>query len=123
MVLKNYTSQVPAYRSISWIERKLASCGSRQILKMYDDDGQVNGLAFTIPIEGLDMAFKLPAQVAACETTLLSMRKRVDSQVRKRIKAQAERTASRMKTSSDSLLRRDRRNNSSTFSDLIAFII
>lgn len=93
MTLKNYTSQVPASRSISWIEKKLTRCGSRQILKMYDEAGAVSGLAFITPIEGLDMAFKLPAQVAACETTLLSMRRRVDSAVRKRVKAQAERTA------------------------------
>jgi len=93
MVLKNYTSQISANRSISWIEAKLASSGARQILKTYDPEGRVEGIAFIIPINGTSMSFKLPAQVDACEAVLKSLVRRPTSATNKRIKEQSERTA------------------------------
>ena len=93
MALKNYTSQIPANRSISWIEEKLAHSGARQILKTYDPDGRVEGIAFIIPINGMNMSFKLPAQVDACESVLKSLVRRPTKETNKRIKKQSERTA------------------------------
>ena len=93
MALKNYTSQTSASSSISWIENKLTRSGAKQILKMYDIDGRVQGLAFIIPINGVGMSFKLPAQVDACEKTLKSEVRRPRADTFKRIKKQAERTA------------------------------
>ena len=93
MALKNYTSQVPANRSISWIEARLARSGARQIHKTYDPEGRVEGIAFIIPINGTSMSFKLPAQVDACEAVLKAEVRRPKSETYKRIKEQAERTA------------------------------
>jgi len=93
MALKNYTSQISANRSISWIEAKLASSGARQILKTYDPEGRVEGIAFIIPINGTSMSFKLPAQVDACEAVLKSSVRRPTETTYKRIKEQSERTA------------------------------
>lgn len=93
MTLKNYTSQVSASKSISWIENKLAQSGAKQILKEYDPIGRVEGIAFTIPINGTSMSFKLPAQIDACENVLWSAVRRSTSNTEKRIKEQSERTA------------------------------
>lgn len=93
-MLKNYTSQVPASRSISYIEQKLAQNGARQILKTYDDNGRCSGICFVIPIDGIDMPYKLPAKVAECEKVLTSnLTRRSKPEKRKKIPAQAERTA------------------------------
>ena len=96
MALKNYTSQVAASRSISWIEGKIARSGATQILKMYDPDGRVEGIAFIIPINGINMSFKLPAQVKACENVLKSAVRRPTKATYERIKEQSERTAWRI---------------------------
>lgn len=94
MPLKNYTSKIPASRSISYIESKLAQNGARQILKTYDDDGKVTGMCFTIPINGHDMPFKLPARVDRCETVLMqATTSRTRPETLKKIPKQAERTA------------------------------
>ena len=39
-MLKNYTSSVPASRSISFIEDKLAANGAMQVNKRYDSEGK-----------------------------------------------------------------------------------
>lgn len=93
MAIKNYTSQVPANRSISWIEGKLARSGANQILKDIDIEGRVTGIAFILPVNGTSMAFKLPAQIKACEEVLKSEVRRPKADTFKRIKEQAERTA------------------------------
>ena len=93
MTLMNYTSQTPASSSISYIETKLARRGAKQILKMYDPDARVEGIAFIIPVDGVDMSFKLPAQVDACEQTLKASIRRPRSDTYKRVAKQAERTA------------------------------
>ena len=94
MPLKNYTSSVPAIRSIAQIEAKLASKGARQILKEYDVEGHVTSIAFILEIEGVELPFKLPARIENCETILkgdLSPRARPETV--KKVPAQAERTA------------------------------
>ena len=93
MALKNYTSGVAASNSIAYIERKLSQSGAKQILKMYDPEARVEGIAFIIPIDGVPMSFKLPAQVNACEKVLIAEVRRPRPDTFKRIKKQAERTA------------------------------
>ena len=93
MGLMNYTSQVPVNRSISYIEDKLARHGASQILKMYTIDGQVEGIAFIISLDGVDMPFKVPAKIVECEKILRESVKRPRKDTLKRIKQQAEKTA------------------------------
>lgn len=93
-MLKNYTSSMPATRSISYIEAKLAQNGAREILKLYDDGGRVTGICFIVPLNGQDMPFKLPAKVAECEKVLsANLSPRTRPETRKKIPLQAERTA------------------------------
>ena len=94
MPLKNYTSSIAASRSISFIENKLASCGAQQIMKSYDDRQMVKSICFVIPVDGNNMPFMLEAQVAECEKVLEGMlTQRARPETRKKIPAQAERTA------------------------------
>jgi len=94
MPLKNYTSKIPASQSIVFIERKLVLNGARDIMKRYDDNQRVCAIMFIIPIDGRDMPFKLPAQVDACERVLEgNLSPRAAAETRKKIPAQAERTA------------------------------
>lgn len=93
MSLQNYTSQVAASRSISMIEARLAKSGARQILKDYNIDGKVSGIAFILPVNGVSIAFRVPANIKACEKTLKAKVKRPHVNTFKRIAEQAERTA------------------------------
>ena len=94
-MLKNYTSTVPATRSQAFIERKLVQHGAMRILKTYDSDRQrVTAMCFALPIDGVDVHFKLPARVANCEAVLrANLSSRARPETRKKIPDQAERTA------------------------------
>lgn len=93
-MLKNYTSGTPAERSIIFIENKLVCHGARQILKLYDDKNQVTGLQFSIPVNGIDLPFKLPARLEQCERILMgNLSSRARPETKKQIPAQAARTA------------------------------
>jgi hypothetical protein len=93
-MLKNYTSEQPAERSISFIETKLVAHGARQILKLYNDNNQVSGLCFNIPIDGQVLPFKLPARLDQCEKILTqNLSRRCKPETKKRIPEQSARTA------------------------------
>ena len=96
MPLKNYTSSVPAKRSIQYIEMKLAKHGANQILKEFDDPttGKVTSLSFSIAMQGRILHFKLPVRLVECERILMSeTTQRTRPETIKKIPAQAERTA------------------------------
>ena len=58
MKIKNYTTKVPAVRSIDEIEKILVDFGATHIMKTYQD-GLVMGLAFRMENQG----YQLPANV------------------------------------------------------------
>ena len=94
MPLKNYTSSVPASRSISYIESKLVTSGARAIMKRYDEDGRTSAIMFIIPMDGQNVPFKLPARIDNCTSVLEGMlSSRARSDTRAKIPEQAERTA------------------------------
>lgn len=57
--IKNYTTDVPADRSILEIEKLLTLFGAEMVIKEYDADGKVHSLTFKLQTD----AFKLPANV------------------------------------------------------------
>jgi hypothetical protein len=66
--LKNYTTEVPATRSIDYIEKLLVEFGAMNIMKEYEELPPLTGrictsLAFIIEVEGHTTAIKLPANV------------------------------------------------------------
>jgi hypothetical protein len=65
MNIKNYTTEVPATRSIEYIERLLINFGASNIMKEVKD-ARVASISFLVTIDGTPFAFKLPANVKAC---------------------------------------------------------
>lgn len=92
-LIKNYTSTVPANRSISYIEHRLVKHGARDIIKRYGPGGELAEVCFTIVTQGRRIPFKLPARVDRVGKVLMGEVRRPRPDTEKRIKAQAERTA------------------------------
>lgn len=91
-MIKNYSSQVPANRSVLKIEEKLVQHGAKNILKLYDNQ-KLSGIAFIIPINGKEYPFRLPAKINRVEKQLLKQIKRPRNSTTQKISDQAERTA------------------------------
>jgi hypothetical protein len=89
MKLKNYTTQVPASKSITEIEQILISFGADKIMKDYRGDGRVLSIVF----QHKKIAYKLPANVEKV-FTIITNGKRVRSKGNYEI--QAERIAWRV---------------------------
>jgi hypothetical protein len=94
-MVKNYTSQVPANRSVQHIEDRLVKHGAKNILKLYEEKKLI-GVAFIISVNGSDMPFRLPARVDRVEKQLRNLVRRPRSNTMDRISGQAERTAWRL---------------------------
>lgn len=92
-MLKNYTSEVPAARSIHYIEEKLAAHQATQILKQFGADTKVTSISFTMIIGGQTINFRLPARVDECKKRLSRLVRRPNQGTEKRVADQAERTA------------------------------
>lgn len=85
-MIKNYTSKVPAVRSISHIEEKLVAHGAQSIVKQYKE-GKVAAVSFFLDIDGRLIPFRLPVKTDA-------VLKILKEEIRHpKIEDQAERTA------------------------------
>lgn len=91
-MIKNYTSSVPADRSISRIEALLVYNGARDIMKRYNGR-RLDAISFSIDIEGRAIYFKLPAQIEAIEQIFIARIRRPTPASRQKAGEQAERTA------------------------------
>lgn len=91
-MIKNYTSEVAAAKSILHIERRLTQNNVRSIMKTFEGE-RVTGIAFIVSTPGGELPFKLPANVDRVEKKLLSLRSRVSKSTARFVKEQAERTA------------------------------
>lgn len=60
MPLKNYTSQVPAARSIKEIESALVKAGATGMSYEFEAGGRIASLSFRLVIGGVPVAFALP---------------------------------------------------------------
>jgi hypothetical protein len=61
MALKNYTTQVPASRSVQEIQEMLQKHGASGVLMEYEPGtGRIASLAFKINLNGQDWGFRLP---------------------------------------------------------------
>lgn len=90
--IKNYTSSVPAERSISNIELFLVDIGATNISKEYKE-GKVDSVSFAIKNgEGI-IPFKLPAKRDAIRKLFLNQGRRKTPLQVKQCDDQAERTA------------------------------
>lgn len=65
MPLLNYTTKVPASRTINEIQKMLATAGARQVLTEFGPGGSPVGVAFAIQTPNGERNYHLPADVAA----------------------------------------------------------
>jgi len=93
MNLKNYTSETPIDRSMAKIEKYLVAAGARNIMKDYDIEGNCSAVSFAIPLNGNNIAFKLPARVDSIYRHLYAQYKRPTNKSREVCLAQSGRTA------------------------------
>lgn len=94
MPLLNYTTTVPAAKTVAQIIELLAKHGARQVLTDHGAGGSVVGLSFSIEGPNGPMLYRLPVDVAAVEKVMRAY----GSGVPPRLKttAQAERVAWRI---------------------------
>jgi len=89
--IKNYTSSVPADRSIMKIERMLVDAGASHISRAYEGS-EVSGFMFQLG----NLIFRLPSKVKAVEEALMSEVRKPRKETVARIAGQARRTAWRI---------------------------
>lgn len=94
-MVKNYTSQVQADRSIQHIEKCLVKHGVKSLMRMYDNK-KLSGIAFIISVNGKDIPFKMPARIDRIEKQMRKAVLRPRDGTMERIGEQAERTAWRL---------------------------
>jgi hypothetical protein len=92
-MIKNYTSEVSAIKSINHIEKRLVDNKARNIMKIYSDAGSLTGVAFIVNVNGVDMPFKLPARVENVEKVLMKQYSRPRKDTARIVMDQAVRTA------------------------------
>lgn len=73
MTLKNYTTTVPASRSIEQIMQALSANGADLISVTYCDK-EVDTVSFAMTVSDKQLFFKLPARVSAVEAVLKSQK-------------------------------------------------
>lgn len=71
MALKNYTTKVPANRSVQEIQDMLQKSGASGVLLEYEKGtGRIQGLSFQIEFNNKKIGFKLPLQWKQCQKVL-----------------------------------------------------
>lgn len=60
--IKNYTTDVPAHRSIAEIQQILIAAGATGIAMDYGPEGAIKALYFRLMVDGKELPFKLPAK-------------------------------------------------------------
>src|SRR3989304_3246451 len=93
MNIKNYTSTVPANRSVEKIERTLVDLGATNIVKSYNDKKILDSILFVVVVEGNSIPFKLPAKTDLIFNAFWREVQRPHDGTRQKIAEQAERTA------------------------------
>jgi hypothetical protein len=88
--LKNYTTEVPAARSIENIEKLLASFGASNTMREYAPDQTVAALSFIVDMNGMKLPFRLPAKLPNVYKWL---RKKKPNSAEKTVREQAYRIA------------------------------
>lgn len=92
--LKNYMSSAADSTIFEAIRKSLASHGARRISFDYDDDGQASAISFDIEVNGVALAFKLPARLENVERLVAQSYRNAGRHIRgETLRAQAYKTA------------------------------
>ena len=65
MPLLNYTTRVPAEKTVAEIMKTLVGGGARQIVTVYDDEGMLSGLRWSIESRHGPLSYALPCNIDA----------------------------------------------------------
>ena len=84
MPIKNYTTEVDAYKSMGEIQTALAKAGARRIMTEYTEDGNPAGIVFSIKTGNGDTGFMLPANVEGVRLVLEKQKVRADEEQERR---------------------------------------
>jgi hypothetical protein len=87
----NFSTKVPAARTVSEICQLLARKGARSVSQTFGETGKVTAISFRMPVGGFDTDFQLPLNVAG---VLQAMQK--GAEPRYRTREQAERVSWRI---------------------------
>ena len=106
MPLKNYTTEIPAMKSIGQIQGNLVTHGAKAIMINYGEDREPESLAFIIKTAQGEVPFQLPANRIAVERILLksydpnyrSYDKQYQEQKKAKVHEQSSRVAWRILT-------------------------
>ncbi|HYK34713.1 hypothetical protein [Alloacidobacterium sp.] len=71
MPIKNYTTAVPADRTVGEISALLIRKGAREITSQYDNNGKFVGIRFMMLVGGVPCCFQLPANIDGVFRVLL----------------------------------------------------
>jgi len=105
MPLKNYTTEIPAMKSIGQIQGNLVAHGATSIVVNYGPDREPETLAFIISTPQGNIPFRLPANVKAVASVLLKQlssstyrqwNREYQEQKKKKLEEQASRVAWRI---------------------------
>ena len=94
MPLLNYTTKVPAERTVAEVMTILAQKGALEIITMYDAERQPCGLKWRMETRHGPLAYALPLNVEAVFTIMTEQRVMITNEAGRR--AQARRTAWRI---------------------------
>ena len=92
MNIKNYTSGVPAEKSISQIEKILVEMGATSVNKQYEGK-KIVSITFLIIVNGNTIPFRLPAKASEVYDVLRGEIKRPRGNTLEKLYEQSERTA------------------------------
>lgn len=97
-MLLNYTTTIPARRTVSEIQDILVKHGARSLLMEYGEGGVILGLTFAVPTTRGELHFKMPVKTEAAFRVLQAKhpRERDRQNLVAKDHAQAERTAWRI---------------------------
>jgi hypothetical protein len=83
----NFSTKVPAARTVSEICQLLARKGARSVSQTFGETGKVTAISFRMPVGGFDTDFQLPLNVAG---VLQAMQKGAEPRYRTRERCEAQ---------------------------------
>jgi len=72
MAIMNYTTEVPAERTVGEITSLLVRKGARSISTEFTGEGELKAITFVMPIGGFPVCFQLPANVDGVARVMLT---------------------------------------------------
>lgn len=85
MPLLNYTTKIDIFTTLGQIQSMLVKHGAKKILQEYDNDNNIEAVAFIIDTPVGTQAVRLPANVDAVHRVLMNQKVKCDREQAKRV--------------------------------------